>query len=156
MADDSAVAMMQAKNEGETQKILQAAIDYLKTPTRKIASVGFSAGAVDAMKVNLLAPEIFSASILVYGGGYDQIDKAKLNQLSSPVLAITGALDKGALDAAQNFLATQKNKQFNLHVIAGADHGYAQPMFNHGRNYDYEATRVTWLLIEDFLRRNLN
>jgi len=36
-----------------------------------------------------------------------------------------------------------------------ADHGYAQPLFLEGRNYDAKATAVTWLLIKDFLRRNL-
>ncbi len=156
--NDSAVALMQAKKKKEdrTQNILQATIDYLKRPGRKIASVGFSAGAVDAMKVNLLAPELFNASVFVYGGDYDQIEEEKLNKLSSPVLAITGALDKWPMDSAQNFLANQKDKQFNLFVISGADHGYAQPLFNQGKNYNYEATRMTWLLMEEFLKRNLN
>lgn len=157
-SNDAAVALMKAKakNEKQTQNILQAALDYLKRPGRKIASVGFSAGAVDAMKVNLLEPDLFSASVFVYGGDYDLIEKGKLSTLSSPILAITGALDKWPMDAAQNFLNQQKDKPLNLFVIAGADHGYAQPLFNEGKNYDYEATRMTWLLMEDFLNKNLH
>jgi carboxymethylenebutenolidase len=152
----SAVALMQAVDKSETIAILQTAIDYLKRPGRKIASVGFSAGCVDAMNANLLAPELFGGTVLVYGGGYDQITKEKLDKLASPVLAITGALDKWPMDAAMKFMADQKDKQFDLYIKAGADHGFDQPLFNGGKNYDYEAARITWLLINDFLKHNLD
>jgi len=152
---NAAMALMHDVDKGETMRILRAAINYLKRPGRKIASVGFSAGCVDAMNANLLAPELFSGTILIYGGGYDQIEKEKLNKLTSPVLAITGSLDKWPMDAAMNFMTLQKEKPFSLYVQYGADHGYAQPLFNGGKNYDYEATRITWVLVEDFLRQRL-
>ncbi|HVU94445.1 MAG TPA: hypothetical protein VHE34_04440 [Puia sp.] len=154
--NSSAEALMKAVDKRETISILKAAIDYLKRPGRKIASVGFSAGCVDAMNANLLAPDLFGGTVLVYGGGYDEITKDKLDKLASPVLAITGALDKWPMDAAMKFMAAQKDKPFSLYIQTGADHGYDQPLFNGGKNYDYEAGRITWLLINDFLKHNLD
>lgn len=153
--NDSAAALMNAKNPDETKQILQCAIDYLKRPGRKLASIGFSAGGIDAMNANLMAPDLFSATAIVYGGSYDKIEKEKLDKLRSPVLAITGALDEWPREAALNFLQNHKDKLFELYIYPGADHGYAQPLFNGGKNYSAEATRVTWMLVEDFLARNL-
>jgi carboxymethylenebutenolidase len=153
--NDSAAALMQAKDSVETAHILRASIDYLKKPGRKLAAIGFSAGGIDAMNATLMEPELFTATIIVYAGSYDKIEKSRLDKLKSPVLAITGALDNWPVQAALNFFATEKNKSFEMYFYPGADHGYAQPLFNGGKNYDAEATRVTWMLMKDFLLRNL-
>jgi dienelactone hydrolase len=42
-----------------------------------------------------------------------------------------------------------------LLVYPGADHGYAQPLFNEGKNYNPEAVRATWVVVEDFLDSHL-
>jgi len=153
--NESAQALMQAKDSSETVHILRTGIDYLKNPGRKLATIGFSAGAIEAMNATLMEPESFSATIMVYGGNYDRIEKSRLDKLKCPVLTITGALDNWPLEAALNFLSGEKDKLFELYVYPGADHGYAQPLFNGGKNYNAEATRVTWMLMEDFLLRNL-
>jgi carboxymethylenebutenolidase len=153
--NDAASALMRSKDSTETAHILEAGIDYLKRPGRKLASIGFSAGGIDAMNAALMEPETFSATVVVYGGGYDKIEKTNLDKLKSSVLAITGALDNWPLQAAVNFLLNEKEKAFELYVYPGADHGYAQPLFNGGKNYNEEATRVTWMLMEDFLSRHL-
>jgi len=154
--NDSAVLLMKAKDSTETAHILSAGIDYLKKPGRKLAAIGFSAGGIDAMKATLMNPGLFSATIIVYGGDYDKIEKSRLDKLKAPVLAITGSLDNWPLQAALNFLKNEKAKLLELYVYPGADHGYAQPLFNGGKNYNAEATRVTWMLMTDFLMRNLN
>jgi carboxymethylenebutenolidase len=154
--NDSAVLLMKAKDSSETSHILAAGIDYLKKPGRKLAAVGFSAGGVDAMKATLMEPELFSATVIVYGGDYDKIEKSRLDKLKTPVLAITGSLDNWPLQAALNFLKNENEKLLELYVYPGADHGYAQPLFNGGKNYNAEATRVTWMLMTDFLSRHLN
>jgi carboxymethylenebutenolidase len=153
--NDAATLLMNAKDPKETRQILLTAIESLKRPGRKLASVGFSAGGIDAMNANLLAPDLFSATAIIYGGSYDKIEKERLGTLKSPVLAITGSLDDWPLQAALNFLAQEKDKSLELYVYPGADHGYAQPLFNNGKNLNAEATRVTWMLLEDFLARNL-
>ena len=155
ITNDAAVALMNAKDANETKQILQSAIEYLKRPGRKLASVGFSAGGIDAMNANLIAPELFNATAIVYGGGYDKIGSQEINKIKSPLLAITGGLDNWPLEAALSFLQNHKDKSFELYVYPGAEHGYAQPLFNSGKNYNAEATRVTWWLLKDFLARNL-
>jgi dienelactone hydrolase len=154
--NDSAVLLMKAKDSAATVHILTAGIDYLKKPGRKLAAIGFSAGGIDAMKATLMEPELFSATIIVYGGDFDKIEGSRLDKLRTPVLAITGSLDNWALPAALNFLKSGKGKSLELYVYPGADHGYAQPLFNDGKNYDVEATRITWMLMNDFLSRHLN
>ena len=150
---DSAVSLMNAKDSAETVNILRAGINWLKKPGRKLAAIGFSAGGVDAMNATLMEPELFTATIIVYGGGYDQIEQSRLDKLKNPVLAITGSLDNWPLQAGLHFLANEKDKSFEFFVYPQVDHGYAQPLFNGGRNYNAEATRTTWILIQDFLLR---
>jgi carboxymethylenebutenolidase len=152
--NDSANALMQAKDSIETVRILRAGIDWLKRPGIRLAAIGFSAGGIDAMNATLLEPELFSATIIVYGGGYDKIEQSRLDHLRNPVLAITGSLDQWPLQAGLNFLANEKAKSFEFFVYPKADHGYAQPLFNGGKNYNAEATNTTWILMKDFLLQN--
>lgn len=152
--NDSASSLMRAKDSNETVGVLRAGINYLKKPGRKLTAIGFSAGGIDAMNATLMEPELFNATIIVYGGGYDKIDQSRLDKLNNPVLAITGSLDEWPLEAGINFLKKEKGKSFEFFVYPQADHGYAQPFFNGGRNLNADATRITWMLIQDFLLQN--
>jgi len=102
-------------------------------------------------------PEAVRASVIVYGSGFDKIDTKRLQRLKSPVPVIAGAEDSAAVQAASNFLSTMKEakRSCEMLVYPGADHGYAQPLFNGGKNYDPAAIRTTWVLIEDFLASHL-
>jgi dipeptidyl aminopeptidase/acylaminoacyl peptidase len=55
---------------------------------------------------------------------------------------ITGSEDT---QAAINFLSSMKEakRPYELLVYPSADHGYAQPLFNGGKNYNAEAVRAT-------------
>jgi len=154
-SNDSAQILMQAKDRKKTDILLNDAIRYLKHPGRKLATIGFSAGGIDAVYANLMDPESFSATVVIYAGDYDKIEKSKIENLKSPILAITGSLDKWAVESAFHFFADHKDKSFELYIYPGADHGFAQPFFLNGKNYDAEATRMTWKLTEDFLFRHL-
>lgn len=48
-----------------------------------------------------------------------------------------------------------KDKRTDLYIYPGAKHGYAQLLFDQGKNYDKEAIRLSWLLVEDFLQRHV-
>ena len=61
---------MKAKDRKKTDIILTDAIRYLKQPGRKLATIGFSAGGIDAVNANLIVPVLFSATVLVYAGYY--------------------------------------------------------------------------------------
>jgi dipeptidyl aminopeptidase/acylaminoacyl peptidase len=94
---------------------------------------------------------------MIYGSGFDKIDTKRLERLTSPVLVITGGEDAGATQAAINFLSSMKEatRSYEMLIYPGVDHGYAQPLFNEGKNYNPEAVRTTWVLIDDFLNTHL-
>jgi carboxymethylenebutenolidase len=114
-------------------------------------------GGLESLHANLSDPKAVSASVIIYGFGFDKIDTRQLDKLKSPVLVIAGSEDTGATQAAINFLAAMKaaRRSCEIFVYPGADHGYAQPLFNEGKNYNPEAVRVTWILVEDFLASHL-
>jgi dienelactone hydrolase len=152
-----AVKLMQSLDRKATDKTLQAGLDYLKQTGRKVATIGFSMGGLESLNANLNDPEAVSATAMIYGSGFDKIDTNRLEQLRSPVLAITGDEDTGAMQSAINFLSSMKEakRPYEMLVYPGADHGYAQPLFNKGKNYNPEAVRTTWVLVEDFLDSHL-
>jgi dienelactone hydrolase len=98
-------------------------------------------------------PEAVSATVMIYGSGFDKLDSQRLARLRGPVLVIAGAEDSGAARAAINFLSNmrQVNRPYEMLIYPGADHGYAQPLFNEGKNYNAEAVRATWVLVDDFI-----
>jgi len=154
---EDAVELMQSLDRNASSKILQAGLNYLKQPGRKLATIGFSMGGQESLNANLNDPEAVSATVIIYGFGFDKIDTKQLEKLKSPVLVIAGSEDTGATQAAINFLSTMKEAKrlCEMFVYPGADHGYAQPLFNEGKNYNPEAVRTTWVLIEDFLASHL-
>ena len=155
---EEAVKLMQSLDRKATDKILQAGLDYLKQPGRKLATMGFSMGAQESLIANLNDPEAVSATVMIYGFGFDKIDTKRLERLKGPVLVIAGGEDIGATQAAINFLSTMKEakRAYEMLIYPGADHGYAQPLFNEGKNYNPEAVRTTWVLVEDFLSSALS
>jgi hypothetical protein len=56
---------MQSLDRKATDKILQAGIDYLKQPGRKIATIGFSMGGQESLNANLNDPEAVNASVMI-------------------------------------------------------------------------------------------
>jgi carboxymethylenebutenolidase len=155
---EEAVRLMQFLDRRVTDKILQAGLDYLKQPGRKLATIGFSMGAQESLIANLNDPEAVSATVMIYGFGFDKTDIKRLERLKSSVLVIAGGEDTGATQADINFLSTMKEakRPCEMLIYPGADHGYAQPLFNEGKNYNPEAVRTTWVLVEDFLSNALS
>ena len=110
-------------------------------------------GAQESLIANLNDPEAMSATVMLYGFGFDKIDTKRLERLKSPVLVIAGGEDTGTTQAAINFLSSTKEakRPCEMLIYPGADHGYAQPLFNEGKNYNAEAVRATWVLVDNFL-----
>ena len=99
----------------------------LTLPGRKLATIGFSMGGQESLSANLNDAEAVSASVIIYGFGFDKIDTRQLEKLKSTVLVIAGSEDSGAMQAAINFLSTMKEakRPCEMFVYPGADHGYA-------------------------------
>jgi carboxymethylenebutenolidase len=148
-----AVKLMQSLDRKTIDNILQAGLDYLKQPGRKLATIGFSMGALESLNATLNDPEAVSATVMIYGSGFDKLDSRSLARLRGPVLVIAGAEDSGATQSAINFFSNmrQVNRPYEMLIYPGADHGYAQPLFNEGKNYNAEAVRATWVLVDDFI-----
>jgi dienelactone hydrolase len=154
---EEATKLMESLDRKGVEKALQTGLDYLKRPGRKVATVGYSMGGQEALNANLNDPDAVSATVMIYGFGFDKIDPKRLETLKSPVLVITGGEDAGSVQAAFHFQASMKEAKqaFELFVYPGADHGYAQPLFNGGKNYNAEAVRATWVVVDDFLHSQL-
>jgi carboxymethylenebutenolidase len=154
---EDAVKLMQSLDRKATDKVLQAGLDYLKQPGQKVATLGFSMGALESLYANLNDPDAVSSTVMIYGYGFDKIDTKILERLKSPVLVIAGEEDTNATRAAIDFLSNMKqaNRPYEMLIYPGADHGYAQPLFNKGKNYNPEAVCTTWMLVEDFLDSHL-
>jgi len=154
---EEAVKLMQPLDRKATDKILQAGLDYLKQPGKKLATIEFSMGGQESLNANFNDPEAVSATVIIYGSGFDKIDTKRLERIKSPVLAIAGSEDTGAVQAAINFFSSMKEakRPYEMLVYPGADHGYAQPLFNEGRNYNPEAVHTAWMLVDDFLDSHL-
>ena len=156
-AHEDAVKLMQGLDPKATDKVLQTGLDQLKRSGRKIATVGFSMGGQPSLLANLNDPDAVSATVIVYGFGFDKLETGRLERLKSPVLVVSGAEDTGAVQAGSGFFANMKsaNRQCELFIYPGADHGFAQPLFNKGKNFSPEAVRVSWVIIDDFLDSHL-
>jgi len=150
--------LMGGLDREEIDDILQSGLNYLKRPGRKLATIGFSMGGLESLNANLNDPESVNGTLIIYGGDFDQINSERLEKLNSPVFTITGSEDGWSLPSSTNFLdiMIKAGKPSELYVYPGAKHAYAQPLYNEGKNYDEEATRITWLLVEDFLKRVLS
>jgi len=101
---------MQSLDGNASSKILQAGLDYLKQPGRKLATIGICMGGQESLNANLSDPEAVSASVIIYGFGFDKIDTRQLEKLKSTVLVIADSEDSGAMPAAIHFLSTMKSE----------------------------------------------
>jgi carboxymethylenebutenolidase len=64
--NEDAVKLMQSLDRKATDRILQAGIDYLKRPDRKLATIGCSMGGLESLNANLNDPEAVSATVIIY------------------------------------------------------------------------------------------
>jgi len=101
-------------------------------------------GGLESLNANLNDPESVEGTVIIYGGRFDKLDAETLMQLGSPVLTITGSEDGWSLPASTKFLNNMINvgKLSELYVYPGAAHANSQPIYNEGKNFDAEATRV--------------
>lgn len=62
---EEAVKLMQSLDRSATEAILQAGLDYLKQPGRKLATIGFSMGGQESLNANLNDPDAVSATVMI-------------------------------------------------------------------------------------------
>jgi len=149
------MAALGERDPAEVDALIDAGLQYLGD--RKVAVIGYSMGGDWAFNTQLRHPDRISTAVVVYGGGMDSRPDSALARLNGPVLFVTGSRDSWALDTALDLLPRLDSVAHGaeLLVYPGARHAYAQPLFAAGANLDEEATRVSWLVVDDFLQRHL-
>jgi carboxymethylenebutenolidase len=152
---EDANALLTGLDANAAGEKIDAAIRSLGDRPRKIAVMGFSMGARHALAAALRNPAV-RATVLWYGGTTQDADR--LRSLSGPALLVIGSKDGSALEDSSAFAkaADAAGASVEIYIYPGADHAFAQPLFNQGRTYDPVAAEAAWRLTEDFLKRRLH
>lgn len=158
VARDREEASRLARGSGErTEQILDnlgQAIEHLRSAgVERIGVIGWCFGGGWSLRTALAFPDKVDAAVIYYGRL--TTDKAELKALSSPVLGIFGALDKGIpVETVREFEAALDalDKEAAIHVYEGADHAFANPS---GTRYNEVAAEDSWAKTLAFFDENL-
>lgn len=152
---DEAGKLLEALHDDVAQREIDAALKWIGDDGRTVAVMGFSMGAKHALAAALRNHSV-RATVLWYGETIK--DAEKLKQLAGPVLLVDGSRDgrSAAEDsAAFSRAADTAGVGAEVFIYPGAEHAFAQPLFNQGKTYDPVAAEAAWRLSEDFLQRRL-
>jgi carboxymethylenebutenolidase len=153
---EQAGALLAELHDDLAARELDAAINFSSAGVRPVAVMGFSMGAKHALSAALRNTSV-RATVLWYGE--TEKDPEALGHLGGAALLIVGSHDgPSAADGALAFskAADAAGVGAEVYVYPGAEHAFAQPLFNQGRTYDPVATDVAWKLTESFLTRRLH
>ena len=148
--------MMQVVEDPESaNENIKAAYRFLSETAGapRIGSLGWCFGGGWSLNAAMLFPEELDATVIYYGQVTDDVDK--LLPISSPILGLFGAEDKGIpVDAVHRFEAALQRlrKNHEIHIYPGADHAFANPT---GNAYNAQAAEDAWQKTLDFLDRHL-
>lgn len=158
VAEDRDEASRLARGSGErTEQILDnlgQAIEHLRSAgVERIGVIGWCFGGGWSLRTALAFPDKVDAAVIYYGRL--TTDKAELEALSSPVLGIFGALDKGIpVEAVREFESALDalDKEAAIHIYEDADHAFANPS---GTRYNEVAAEDAWAKTLAFFDENL-
>ncbi len=138
------------------QDIMRSALQFLGDGDRPLAVVGYSMGSRTALRAGAENPEQVKAVGLIYGSGYDSIPDDLL-AATGPILSISGGSDEWSFPQQVELEQRMRNlgNQIESYVYPGADHGFAQPLYDNGNNLDAGATDAMRLVLDAFLARHL-
>lgn len=148
---------LQAQDRAVTDRALQAGMAALQRSGRRIGTLGFSAGGLDALNATLAQPQAVQATAIIYGFGFGQLAAERVASVQGPILTVTGALDEGSLQASLDLMARRSAlaAPLEMHVLPNMRHAYAQPLFDGGKGYSAPDTAQTWQTIDRFFARYL-
>jgi carboxymethylenebutenolidase len=152
---EEAGKLLESLHDETAGREIDGAIKSLSDGGRIVAVMGFSMGARHALAAALRNASV-RATVLWYGETIK--DAEQLRHLAGPALLIAGSRDgqSAAEDsAAFSKAADRAGAGAEVFIYPGADHAFAQPLFNRGKTYDPVAAAVAWRLTEDFLKRRL-
>lgn len=148
-----ATELMGGLNPEQVEEDLGAAVAYLIEDRRTLAVLGFSMGGAPALRAALMSGERLRAVAAVYGGGLENVAGVQDLISSIPVLIVTGSDDAWPMASLRELWPlTDASATFpETLILRGARHGFAQPLYAGGDNYDEAATRRMWGAVEGLL-----
>lgn len=144
--------LMKAVDQEHANTKLRAALEYLKAPGRKIATLGWSFGGRQALQACLLNPDAVTATVLYYSRLVT--DVSALRRLKGTVLAVFAEGEKSWPEKMADFENAMAQARKPLEVKTyEAEHGFINPDSPH---YDAEMADAAWEATKEFLRRVLD
>jgi carboxymethylenebutenolidase len=119
----------------------------------RIGTLGWCFGGGWSLNAALLLPDELDASVIYYG--QVTADEDKLRPVSTPLLGLFGAEDRGIrVESVEAFRAALENlrKDYEIHIYPGVGHAFANPT---GNNYDAASANDAWRRTLEFLGRHL-
>ncbi len=120
----------------------------------RVGSLGWCFGGGWSLNAAMLFPDDLDAAVMYYGQVTD--DEERLRPISSPLLGLFGAEDKGIpVASVQRFeeALERLRKNHTIHIYPNADHAFANPT---GNAYNAAAAEDAWQKTLDFLNLHLS
>ncbi|MFO7604477.1 MAG: dienelactone hydrolase family protein [Gammaproteobacteria bacterium] len=148
-------ALMNGVKQSVANDKYMAVIKALSAPGRKLAILGRSYGANQALHAAIVAQEKVSATIVYYPFGEVITDKKILNAIKTPILGHFAQHDNFFTpDMLARFTAAIKNSGVTMTVnMYDAQHAFTNPA---GKNFNMSAFRLSQQRTFEFLEKNLN
>lgn len=143
---------MRSIDQEVANRKLHTALNYLQTSKRKIATLGWSFGGLQAQQAALHNPDKVSAVVLYYCRII--FDRQNVAKLRSAVLAIFAETERTWPDkqVALEHVMSELDKLLVCYSY-DADHGFANP---ESPRYDSEVTEEAWRMTINFLDKYLS
>lgn len=143
------------ENPGPAEENIRQAYGFVNSTAGapRIGSLGWCFGGGWSLNTAMLFPDELDATVIYYGQVTD--DEDKLRPVSSPILGLFGAEDKGiTVDSVRRFESALERlrKNHEIHIYPGANHAFANPT---GNAYDADAAEDAWSKTLDFLKTHL-
>ncbi len=153
---EEAQRLSAALDPDDAQDMVLAGLKALNADRNPVAVVGYSMGGRIALRAASENPDLVRSVAIIYGGGFSGIDD-KMLSAAGPILAVTGSADEWSYveHAGLEKRLRALGGQMETYVYPGADHAFAQHLYNEGKNYDQVATEAMRNVLDDFLGRHL-
>jgi len=142
--------LMKSVDQMLANRKLKTAINWLRAPDRRLATLGWCFGGGQSLQATLQAPNEIAGTIIYYGQPVLDVDR--LRKLQGPVLALYATQDNWITPAVvKNFekAMSEAGKTLEIHRY-NARHAFANPS---GGRYSSEAARQSWQDVLVFLAR---
>jgi carboxymethylenebutenolidase len=151
---DKARSYMNSVEQAEANRKFRAALKALQKPGRKVAAMGWSFGATQALQATLADPGTVAATVMYYPHGIVLKPGNDLASLRGSVLVLRARMDSPSnIKETTRFI--QAAKKLGKSVVEhtyDAKHGFANPAVKH---YNAHATDAAWRRTTDFLDAQL-